>query len=98
MPTHHSRDIIKKIDFNQNKLIYLHEMLINMSKKPINRLKAVLAEQNKTNKWLAEQLQKNETTVSRWCTNEVQPSMENLVLIAEILGVDVKELIYSTKK
>lgn len=73
-------------------------MLINMSKKPINRLKAVLAEQNKTNKWLAEQLQKNETTVSRWCTNEVQPSMENLVLIAETLGVDVKELIYSTKK
>jgi transcriptional regulator with XRE-family HTH domain len=69
-----------------------------MSKKPINRLKAVLAEQNKTNKWLAEQLQKNETTVSRWCTNEVQPSMENLVLIAETLGVDVKELIYSTKK
>jgi len=73
-------------------------MLINMSKKPINRLKAVLAEQNKTNKWLSEQLQKNETTVSRWCTNEVQPSMENLVLIAETLGVDVKELIYSTKK
>lgn len=69
-----------------------------MSKKPINRLKAVLAEQNKTNKWLSEQLQKNETTVSRWCTNEVQPSMENLVLIAETLGVDVKELIYSTKK
>jgi len=98
MPTHHPRDIIKKIDFNQNKLIYLHEMLINMSKKPINRLKAVLAEQNKTNKWLSEQLQKNETTVSRWCTNEVQPSMENLVLIAETLGVDVKELIYSTKK
>ena len=76
----------------------MHEMLINMSKKPINRLKAVLAEQNKTNKWLSEQLQKNETTVSRWCTNEVQPSMENLVLIAETLGVDVKELIYSTKK
>lgn len=98
MPNHHPRDIIKKIDFNQNKLIYLHEMQIYMSKKPINRLKAVLAEQNKTNKWLAEQLQKNETTVSRWCTNEVQPSMENLVLIAETLGVDVKELIYSTKK
>jgi len=73
-------------------------MLINMSKKPINRLKAVLAEQNKTNKWLSEKLQKNETTESRWCTNEVQPSMENLVLIAETLGVDVKELIYSTKK
>lgn len=76
----------------------MHETLINMNKKPINRLKAVLAEQNKTNKWLAEQLEKNETTVSRWCTNEIQPSMENLVLIAEMLGVDVKELIYSTKK
>jgi len=69
-----------------------------MNKKPINRLKAVLAEQNKTNKWLAEQLKKNETTISRWCTNEVQPSMENLVAVADLLAVDVKELIYSTKK
>jgi len=69
-----------------------------MSKKPINRLKAVLAEQNKTNKWLAERLKKNETTISRWCTNEVQPSMENLVAIADLLAIDVKELIYSTKK
>jgi len=68
-----------------------------MRKKPINRLKAVLADQNKTNKWLAEQLKKNETTISRWCTNEIQPSMENLVAIAELLAIDVKELIYSTK-
>jgi DNA-binding XRE family transcriptional regulator len=73
-------------------------MPINMSKKLINRLKAVLAEQNKTNKWLAEKLHKNETTISRWCTNEVQPSMENLVAIADLLAIDVKELIYSTKK
>jgi putative transcriptional regulator len=69
-----------------------------MNKKPINRLKAVLAEQHKTNKWLAEQLNKNETTISRWCTNEIQPSMENLVVIADLLAIDVKELIYSTKK
>jgi len=68
-----------------------------MRKKPINRLKAVLADQNKTNKWLAEQLKKNETTISRWCTNEIQPSMENLVAIAELLAIDVKDLIYSTK-
>ena len=73
-------------------------MLINMSRKQINRLKAVLAEQNKTNKWLAERLKKNETTISRWCTNDVQPSMENLVAIADLLAIDVKELIYSTKK
>lgn len=69
-----------------------------MSRKQINRLKAVLAEQNKTNKWLAERLKKNETTISRWCTNEVQPSMENLVAIADLLAIDIKELIYSTKK
>ena len=68
-----------------------------MSKKTINRLKAVLAEQNRTNKWLAEVLDKNETTISRWCTNEVQPSMDNLVAIATLLKVDVRELINSTK-
>lgn len=72
-------------------------MLIDMSKKAINRIKAVLAEQGKTNKWLAEQFNKNETTISRWCTNEVQPSMENLVEIAKLLEVDVRELIKSTK-
>lgn len=75
----------------------MHQMLIDMSKKAINRLKAVLAEQGKTNKWLAEKLDKNETTISRWCTNEVQPSMENLVEIAKLLSVDIRELINSTK-
>ncbi|WP_339701775.1 helix-turn-helix transcriptional regulator [uncultured Roseivirga sp.] len=69
-----------------------------MSKKAINRLKAVLAEQGKTNKWLAEELSKNETTISRWCTNEVQPSMDTFVEIARLLNIDVKELINSTKK
>ncbi len=78
-------------------LIYLHYMQINMPRKAINRLKAVLAEQGKTNKWLAEMLSKNETTISRWCTNEVQPSMDNFVAIAELLEIDVHELINSTK-
>lgn len=64
---------------------------------PINRLKAVLAEQSKTNKWLAEKLSKNETTISRWCTNEIQPSVESLIEIAKLLEVDVKDLINSTK-
>jgi len=73
-------------------------MPINMGKKAINRLKAVLAEQGKTNKWLALELDKNETTVSRWCTNEIQPSMDNLVTIATLLEVDVRELINSTKR
>lgn len=62
----------------------------------INRLKVVLAEQNKTGKWLAEALGKNEATVSRWCTNEMQLSLETLVKIANALDVDVKNLLVST--
>ena len=80
------------------KLIYLHQMLIDMNKKAINRLKVVLVEKGKTNKWLAEMLHKNETTISRWCTNEVQPSMETFVNIAELLNIDVRELINTTKE
>ena len=57
-------------------------MLFSMQKKPINRIKAVLAEKQKTSKWLAEQLGKSETTISRWCTNEVQPSLETMLEIA----------------
>lgn len=72
-------------------------MQINMNKKPINRLKAVLAEQGRTNKWLAEMLDKNETTVSRWCTNEVQPTVDSLVAIAALLKIDVRELINPTE-
>jgi transcriptional regulator with XRE-family HTH domain len=67
-----------------------------MAKKAINRLKVVLAEQGRTNKWLSEKLGKNTTTVSRWCTNEMQPSLESLTEIAEVLGVDVRELLIST--
>ncbi|WP_420582790.1 helix-turn-helix transcriptional regulator [Reichenbachiella sp.] len=67
-----------------------------MNKRAINRLKVVLAERSKTNKWLAEQLNKNETTVSRWCTNEVQPSLDTLVEIGKLLGIDVKDLLNST--
>ena len=64
----------------------------------INRLKVVLVEQNRTGKWLAETLEKNEPTVSRWCTNESQPSLETLIEIAKALNVDVKDLLISTKK
>ncbi len=68
-----------------------------MQEIPINRLKAVLAEKQKTGKWLADQLRKSETTVSRWCTNEIQPSVETMLKIAEILKIDIKELLNSTK-
>ncbi|MDE5448698.1 transcriptional regulator [Elizabethkingia meningoseptica] len=63
----------------------------------INRLKIILAEKSKTNKWLAEQLGKSEVSISRWVTNEIQPSMETFLEIAKLLDVDVKDLINSSK-
>jgi transcriptional regulator with XRE-family HTH domain len=66
--------------------------------KDINRIKVVLAEKKRTNKWLAETLGKDPATISKWCTNLAQPSLETLVRIAECLEVDVRELINSTKK
>lgn len=68
-----------------------------MQQKQINRLKLALVEKGRTSRWLAEKLNKNETTVSRWCTNEVQPSLETLTLIAKLLNIDIKELINSSK-
>jgi DNA-binding XRE family transcriptional regulator len=64
-----------------------------MQQTPINRLKAVLAEKQKTSKWLATQLNKSETTISRWCTNEVQPSLETMLEIAQHLNINVKDLL-----
>jgi transcriptional regulator with XRE-family HTH domain len=75
----------------------LHHTLITIGNKTINRLKVVFAEKKRSNKWLAEQLNKNETTVSRWCTNNTQPSVVTLSQIAELLDVDVRELLSSTK-
>ncbi|HEY4789199.1 MAG TPA: helix-turn-helix transcriptional regulator [Bacteroidales bacterium] len=71
---------------------------MDKGKQTYNRIKAVLAEKGKTNLWLAEQLGKNKTTVSKWCTNEMQPTMESLFQIAEVLNVDVRELLISTKE
>ncbi len=59
----------------------------------VNRLKVVLVEQNRTGKWLAEQLGKNEATISRWCSNSGQPSLEMLVKIASVLNVNTKDLL-----
>ena len=61
--------------------------------KNLNRIKAVLADKHRTNKWLAEQLDKDPATVSKWCTNSCQPSLETLVNIAKVLEVDMNELI-----
>ena len=64
----------------------------------INRIKVALAETRRKNKWLAEKLEKDESTISQWCTNARQPSLENLLNIANALGIDIRELLYSTKE
>lgn len=65
--------------------------------KDLNRLKVVLVENKRTSKWLAEELGKNVATVSKWCTNTIQPDLPTLNKIAELLDVDVKDLINSNK-
>ena len=64
----------------------------------LNRLKVVLAEKKKTNKWLAEQLGCAPTTVSKWCTNSSQPSLESIEKIANLLDIDYTELIRIDRK
>lgn len=59
----------------------------------LNRLKVVLVEQKKTGKWLAKQLSKDPSTVSKWCSNTTQPPLDAIVSISKLLGVDIKELV-----
>lgn len=79
----------------QNNSLYLQRWLIHkdMANKKINRIKVMLAEKGRTNKWLAEQLGKDPATVSKWCTNAAQPSLEMLLQVAKVLEVEIKDLI-----
>lgn len=70
---------------------------MSKDKEDINRIKVVLVEKKRTNKWLAEQMGKDPATISKWCTNTAQPGLDTLLQIAKILDVDVKELINSSK-
>ena len=67
-----------------------------MKKHVYNRIKAVLAEKGKTNNWLADQLEVNRTTVSKWCRNDMQPRVETLFQIAKALEIDVRLLLITT--
>ena len=64
----------------------------------MNRIKAVLAEKQRTNRWLAEQMSKSENTISRWCSNKSQPSIAQLQEIANLLDVDIRVLLKSEKE
>lgn len=72
-------------------------MISNMENHRYNRIKAVLAEKDKTGTWLSEKMDRNIGTVSRWMTNKVQPSVEQLYDIAKHLDVDVRELLVASK-
>ena len=64
-----------------------------MAGKNLNRIKVVLADKQRTNKWLAEQLGKDKTTISKWCTNSSQPDLESLMKTAKLLEVEVADLL-----
>ena len=66
-------------------------------KEDINRIKVVLVEKKRTSKWLSEQLGKDPATISKWCTNSSQPALETLIKIAQLLDVEVNELLTHTK-
>jgi putative transcriptional regulator len=70
--------------------------VVKSGKNNINRLRVVLAEKSVTNRWLAEKLNMNEGTVSRWITNSKQPSVDTFYKIAQLLKVDIRELFEST--
>ena len=63
----------------------------------MNRIKVVLAERQRTNRWLATQMGKSENTISRWCSNKSQPSIIQLQEIANLLDVDIRQLLTTTK-
>ena len=64
-----------------------------MASKNLNRIKVVLADKQRTNKWLADQLGKDKTTISKWCTNSSQPDLESLMKTAKLLEVEVADLL-----
>jgi putative transcriptional regulator len=87
----------KQIDYIANILAY-NATLMRKTKNQCNRLKVILVERGKPNLWLAEQLNVNKTTDSKWCTNDIKPSIETLFKIAEILEIDAGKLLTTKNK
>lgn len=80
-------------------MISLHQIINNYSSMAnLNRIKVVLVEKGKTGKWLADELGKTQCTVSKWCSNSIQPDLNTLDKISKLLDVDVKDLLNSTEK
>jgi len=73
--------------------VQLIQSLMDKGNKNLNRIKVVLAEKNLQNKWLAEQIGRDQATVSKWVTNTAQPNLETLIKIAQVLRVEIGELV-----
>lgn len=72
---------------------FAYRNTLNMANRDLNRLKVVLAEKKRTNRWLAEQLGKDQTTISKWCTNSSQPDLASLMMTAKVLNVELTDLV-----
>ncbi len=93
-------ETIISANFQEIRVVYIYirtQVNCMMEKTNYNRIKAVLAEKGISSKEIAKQLNKTESTVSRWCTNDVQPSVEVFYQLAQFLDVDIRELFVSTK-
>lgn len=82
-----------KVHIYRVKSLYLHQKHYIANMEDLNQLKLVLVKKKRTNKWLAEQLGVNQTTISKWCTNTTQPDLATLKRISELLEVSVSEII-----
>jgi transcriptional regulator with XRE-family HTH domain len=91
------KNITRKLQIFTEKHYICTKFKFNRMKQDLNRLKVVLVERKRTSKWLAEELGKNPTTISKWCQNKIQPDLSTLNRIANLLNVDIKDLIVSTK-
>ena len=89
--------LLNQIYFPDNVYFCKHmdrrHIIYNMERKLLNRIKIVLAEKNKSNKWLSEQLDKDPAIISKWVTNTTQPNVETLIQISKVLGVTVDDLL-----
>ena len=87
---------MQSIDVSNIFFNFVFNAIKTKMKKDINRIKVVLVEKKRTNKWLAEQLGKDPATVSKWCTNSSQPDLVTLTKVAQLLDVDIKDLLNSS--
>lgn len=79
------------------KVIYLLKTQLILIRALVKRIKVALAERRRKNKWLAKKLGKDESTISQWCTNSRQPSLSSLYELADVLDIDIRELLHPNK-